>query len=172
MAKIGPLLTYLYLWMMDHRSISFRAGPYRGSNHLASSWRSWLMVLLRCVAARSSSCWRLFEKKRTSWSRVYSASCTASDYVLLCVDLIPLAEKKVLLSTFSFPDRILNVSMRSPLILRLFNVVSPKMCSLSKYFCLSSLLHTLWPFSELSPVPLHLWKNVGSSPAHNILGEF
>jgi len=42
--------------------------------------------------------------------------------------------KKVSLSTFSFPDRILYVSMRSPLILRLFSVVSPKMCSLSRYF--------------------------------------
>jgi len=99
---LTSLYLYLYLWMMDHRSISFRAGPYRGSHHLASSWRSWLMVLLRCVAARSSSCWRLFEKRRTSLSRVYSASCTASDYVLLCVHLIPLAGRRSYCRHFLF----------------------------------------------------------------------
>jgi len=44
--------------------------------------------------------------------------------------------KKILLSTFSFQDIILNVSVRSPLILHLFSVVSPKMWSLSKYFLL------------------------------------
>jgi len=147
-AKIGPLLTYLYLWMMDHRSISFRAGPYRGSNHLASSWRSWLMVLLRCVAARSSSCWRLFEK-RTSWSRVYSASCTASDYVLLCVDLIPLAEKKVLLSTFSFPDRILNVSMRSPNLSSLRNCGRAELLLILKLTAVSTVGHSALTTSNM-----------------------
>jgi len=33
--------------MMEHRSISFRAGPYHGSSHLAAFWRSWPMVLLQ-----------------------------------------------------------------------------------------------------------------------------
>ena len=92
---------------MDHRSISFRAGPYHCSNHLASSWRSWLMVLLRCVAARSSSCWRLFERRRTSWSRVYSVSCTASDHVLLYVDLIQLAERRSYCQHFHSHDCVL-----------------------------------------------------------------
>jgi len=89
--------TYLYLWMMDHRSISFRAGPY----HLASSWRSWLMVLLRCVAARSSSCWRLFERRNFLES---SLQCLLYSFRLcpLVCWLDSASWKKVLLSTFLF----------------------------------------------------------------------
>ena len=37
---------------------------------------------------RQGVCWRLFERRRTSWSRVYSVSCTASDYVLLYVVIL------------------------------------------------------------------------------------
>jgi len=42
--------------MMDHRSISFRAGPDHGISHLADCWRSWAMVPLWRVVAKNSSC--------------------------------------------------------------------------------------------------------------------
>ena len=56
--------TYLYLWMMDHRSISFRAGPYHGSNHLASSWRSWLTG-----GASTMCCGKEFQLLTTLWEK-------------------------------------------------------------------------------------------------------
>jgi len=62
--------------------------------------------------------------------------------------------KKVSLSTFSFPDKILKVSIRSPLILRLFNVVSPKIYSRSGYFlpfiAFTHFLALFWTFSSTS----------------------
>jgi len=111
--------------MMDHRSVSFRTGP-----HLGSRLKSSRSLKELTDGASITCCGKEFQLLTTLWEKknflASSLQCLLYNFRLwpLVCRLESANWKKVSLSTLSFPDKILKVSIRSPLILRLFSVVT------------------------------------------------